>query len=126
MVGRKPKQSGRIVVRDEDVAAFESVGWVAIEPTSLPLSGRPVPGQKQPTEAEMLKANSEDMLAKIEKANTPQLKKILEENGVDADIDALALVAERREAVKVALGLVEPTEEDDVPDADEYMDEDGE
>ena len=45
MLGVPPKSSGRIVVKDEDVAAFVSEGYVVIEPTDLPLSGVRVPGK---------------------------------------------------------------------------------
>ena len=45
MLGVPPKSSGRIVVKDEDVAAFVSEGYVVIEPTDLPLTGVKVPGK---------------------------------------------------------------------------------
>jgi hypothetical protein len=107
MVGRPPKQEGRIVVRTADVPAFESVNWVAIGPTDMPLSGRPVPGQNQPTEAELLEANTAALRARVLAADPSELEVILEENGGTADLDALETLSERCDAVAQALGLVE-------------------
>jgi hypothetical protein len=118
MVGVAPKQSGRIVVADEDVGYFEAVGWMVIEPTDLPLSGVNVPGKAEKTspEASKVRETTDELLAKIWKANTPQLKAILNARVANADVDALDdldTVGERREAVELALGLASPKKDGD-------------
>lgn len=144
MLGVPPKSSGRIVVKDEDVAAFVSEGYVVIEPTDLPLSGVRVPGKAKKnaaiskpdplagktteevrSELEQARVADEEaaavaaveaaedaeLLAKIMRAYTPELKTIAEKNGLDVNLDALGSVPERRDFVASQLGLL--IEDDD-------------
>ena len=140
MLGVPPKSSGRIVVKDEDVAAFVSEGYVVIEPTDLPLSGVRVPGKAKKkaaiskpdplagktteevrSELEQARVADEEavavaaveaaedaeLLAKIMRAYTPELKTIAEKNGLDVNLDALGSVPERRDLVANQLGLID-------------------
>ena len=144
MLGVPPKSSGRIVVKDEDVAAFVSEGYVVIEPTDLPLSGVRVPGKAKKkaaiskpdplagktteevrSELEQARVADEEaaavaaveaaedaeLLAKIMRAYTPELKTIAEKYGLDINLDALGSVPERRDFVASQLGLL--IEDDD-------------
>jgi hypothetical protein len=118
MVGVSPKQNGRVVVADEDVSYFEAVGWAVVESTDLPLSGINVPGKvertKEPKEPPKDNEITEDELkAKINKANTTQLKALAIQLKLDVDLDEFDDIAARREIIVEMLGLTDEDAEDE-------------
>jgi len=97
--------AGRIVVRDEDVHAYENRGYVVIEPTDLEVTpGTELTPEEAPPAAPEEKAPS--AREELEAKTVPELREIAKKHGLSGD----GKKAEIIDALLEAAGYEQPAE----------------